>query len=163
MLPMPDHKSILLTMILIYLFQSRHQILPVRNRLNTMDSFHSLLQTRLLLSNDNSHNQRITKSSNDSFMNDDDDDGCDDGSGNFGIGGSIVDGNGCGSCNDNSRCHKFTFATPSKTVRTKCSKTIFWQFLVTVIYTLLYFSTSTCLAARQEGMLIVCFFFQLFY
>lgn len=153
-------------LILIYLFQSRHQILPVRNRLNTMDSFHSLLQTRLLLSNDNSHNQRITKSSNDSFMNDDDDDGCDDGSGDYGIGGSIdsiVDDNSCGSCNGNSRCHKFTFATPSKTIRTKCSKTIFWQFLVTVIYTLLYFSTSTCLAARQEGMLIVfCFFFNYF-
>lgn len=161
---MPDHKSILLAMILIliYLFQSRHQILPVRNRLNTMDSFHSLLQTRLLLSNDNSHNQRITKSSNDSFMNDDDDDGCDDGSGDYGIGGSIDNIGSCGSCNGNSRCHKFTFATPSKTIRTKCSKTIFWQFLVTVIYTLLYFSTSTCLAARQEGMLIV-FFFQLFH
>lgn len=98
-------------------------------------------------------------------MNDDDDDGCDDGNGDYGIGGSIdsiVDDNSCDSCNGNSRCRKLTFATPSKTLRTKCSKTIFWQFLVTVIYTLLYFSTSTCLAARQEGMLIV-FFFQLFH
>lgn len=127
-----------------------------------MDSVHSLPQTRLLLSNDNSHNQRMAKSSNDSFMyDDDDDDGRDDGSGDYGIGGciedNVVDDNGCGSCN--SQCHKFTFAAPSKTIRTKCSKTIFWQFLVTVIYTLLYFSTSTCLAARQEGMLIVFFFF----
>ncbi|XP_037029362.1 uncharacterized protein LOC119069418 isoform X3 [Bradysia coprophila] len=119
-----------------------------------MDSFHSLFEARLLLSNDNNHNQRITKSSNDSLMNDDDDDGYDDGSGDYGIGGSIdsiVDDNGCGSCNGNSRCHKFSFTTPSKKLRAKCSKTIFWQFLVTVIYTLLYFSPSTCLAARQEA------------
>ncbi|KAJ6637420.1 hypothetical protein Bhyg_10150 [Pseudolycoriella hygida] len=130
---------------------SRHQILPVRNRLNTMDSFHSLLHTRLLLCNDNRNNQRIIKSSND-----DDDDGYDDGSSDYGIGRSIdgiVNDNGCGSCSGNSRCHKFAaFVTPSKTIRTKRSKTIFWQFLVTVIYTLLYFSTSTCLAARQEDI-----------
>lgn len=47
--------------------------------------------------------------------------------------------------------NKFTLATPSKTIRTRCSKTICWQFLASVIYTLLYVSTSPCLAAKQEG------------